>query len=495
MTDATAGLDRAEFPATVSAGGVYTTSGPQFAHPYTFTLSSTAEGVYQVAVYDRAGNDVGVLFTVPARSGSLTISVAWSGTDQGSGVASYDVQVKVDDGGWTAWLTDTTDTEAVYSGELGHTYTFRVRATDNVSNTGAWAEASTVVVQVTKYYTFGDRRVATRREGVVYYLHGDHLGSVSLVTDYVSEVVARQWYYPYGETRYTTGALPTDFTFTGQRAEAGLGLLDYRARFYAPVLGRFVSADTIVPEAGNPQDLNRYAYVRNNPLRYTDPSGYCIPGVNCPDDPSRPAWSPPSGYRPQSTEEQIALLGWVQAQINLERRETGGTVVTSLMQQSLNLELSTLMKYVSPEKAERLAWQGAMMGAPFAAAAVGSLAGDVALSLSDYIFEFQYEVVPGAKTFVDWPKFGLSGPTYPNFPEAFESAMNKTPHIHFNLTGIRDVNEALELGRTLGWGPGNMTNTELYLIVNNPDWFSKTTFYMDKAPLSPGEVSKLFGGP
>ncbi|MBC7252214.1 MAG: RHS repeat-associated core domain-containing protein, partial [Anaerolineae bacterium] len=62
--------------------------------------------------------------------------------------------------------------------------------------------------------------------------------------------------------------------FTGQRLEAGLGLLDYRARFYDPVLGRFVSADTIVPEPGNPQDLNRYAYVRHNPLRYTDPSGY-----------------------------------------------------------------------------------------------------------------------------------------------------------------------------------------------------------------------------
>ena len=63
-SDATAGLDRAEYPATVSAGGVYTTSGPQFAHTYTFTLSSTAEGAYQVAVYDRAGNGAEVPFTV-----------------------------------------------------------------------------------------------------------------------------------------------------------------------------------------------------------------------------------------------------------------------------------------------------------------------------------------------------------------------------------------------------------------------------------------------
>ncbi|MBC7251753.1 MAG: RHS repeat-associated core domain-containing protein, partial [Anaerolineae bacterium] len=109
---------------------------------------------------------------------------------------------------------------------------------------------------------------------MVCYLHADHLGSTSLVTDHASRITARQRYYPYGEVRWREGTLPTDFTFTGQRVEAGLGLLDYRARFYNPVLGRFVSADTVVPNPGNPQDLNRYAYVRNNPLRYTDPSGY-----------------------------------------------------------------------------------------------------------------------------------------------------------------------------------------------------------------------------
>jgi hypothetical protein len=50
----------------------------------------------------------------------------------------------------------------------------------------------------------------------------------------------------------------------------------YRARYYDPAIGRFISADTIVPNPENPQDLNRYAYVRNNPLKYTDPSGHCV---------------------------------------------------------------------------------------------------------------------------------------------------------------------------------------------------------------------------
>ncbi|RMH37085.1 MAG: RHS repeat-associated core domain-containing protein [Gammaproteobacteria bacterium] len=67
--------------------------------------------------------------------------------------------------------------------------------------------------------------------------------------------------------------------FTGQRHESGLpggeGLYDYGARWYDAQVGRFVSADTIVPSPGNPQMLNRYAYVLDSPLRYNDPSGHC----------------------------------------------------------------------------------------------------------------------------------------------------------------------------------------------------------------------------
>jgi RHS repeat-associated protein len=66
----------------------------------------------------------------------------------------------------------------------------------------------------------------------------------------------------------------TDRQYTGQRWEAGIGLYDYNARYYDPALGRFVQADTVVPSPENPQDFNRYSYVRGNPLRYTDPSGH-----------------------------------------------------------------------------------------------------------------------------------------------------------------------------------------------------------------------------
>ncbi len=51
--------------------------------------------------------------------------------------------------------------------------------------------------------------------------------------------------------------------------------MHYNARYYDPAVGRFISADTIVPNPMDPQQLNRYSYVRNNPVLYRDPSGHC----------------------------------------------------------------------------------------------------------------------------------------------------------------------------------------------------------------------------
>jgi RHS repeat-associated protein len=129
----------------------------------------------------------------------------------------------------------------------------------------------------------GSQRVAMRQgpegqAGTVTYLHGDHLGSTSLTTDANGQKVARVLYCPYGEERYVEGTLSTDYGYTGQRSEAGFGLMDYNARYYDPYLNRFISPDSIVPDPANPQSLNRFSYVYSNPLKHTDPSGHnpCI---------------------------------------------------------------------------------------------------------------------------------------------------------------------------------------------------------------------------
>ena len=118
--------------------------------------------------------------------------------------------------------------------------------------------------------------------GAVHYLHTDHLGSTSLTTDAAGDVVARRRYHPYGEERYVAGDVQTDFGYTGQRDVVGTGLMYYHARYYHPGLGRFVSADTIVPAPEKPRDLNRYAYAANNPLGFIDPNGHQVrPPGNC----------------------------------------------------------------------------------------------------------------------------------------------------------------------------------------------------------------------
>ncbi len=117
-------------------------------------------------------------------------------------------------------------------------------------------------------------REYTAAASSVYFLFGDHLGSTSVATDILGSFRSRYLYKAWGELRYTTGEYSVRYKFTGQREEATLGLYDYRARFYDPLLGRFIQPDSIVPGAGNPLAWDRYAYTLNNPVRYTDPSGH-----------------------------------------------------------------------------------------------------------------------------------------------------------------------------------------------------------------------------
>ncbi len=125
----------------------------------------------------------------------------------------------------------------------------------------------------TTYYYLGDKLVAKRTGTTLNYIHQDHLGGTVLVTSDNGTLVGSTSYDPMGGTRTSTGDLGTDKLFTGQRLDQ-TGLYDYKARYYDPEIGRFISADTVVPNPSNPQALNRYSYVVNNPLRYNDPTGH-----------------------------------------------------------------------------------------------------------------------------------------------------------------------------------------------------------------------------
>ncbi|MCL4824407.1 MAG: RHS repeat-associated core domain-containing protein, partial [Anaerolineales bacterium] len=125
---------------------------------------------------------------------------------------------------------------------------------------------------VTKYYFAGSTRVAVRKDGTLSYLLGDHLGSSSVTTNASGAKIASLMYKAWGETRHSTGTMPTDYRYTGQREESAIGLHYYGARWYDSSLSRFVQADSIVPRGS--QGLDRYAYANNNSLAYVDRSGH-----------------------------------------------------------------------------------------------------------------------------------------------------------------------------------------------------------------------------
>jgi len=269
----------------------------------------------------------------------------------------YDANGNVTGGGGRTYVWDTNNQPTSITGPDSVTETYgydadggrvsRARAgVTSVYLAGVWeqdiqsgASTKTRAFMVLQGCAIAQReRIASPASDTTIYLHGDHLGSVSVATDNDRRVLSRQDYTPWGEVR-AGGVAQTTLDFTGQRRD-GTGLLYYGARYYDPQLGRFLSSDSIVPgrasgkggmaatlgqdggaalrpltvdfhEPGfaatlaredaftqakgfrfqlsgqdrqqakvdtgpsNPQALDRYSYVLNNPLRYTDPGGHC----------------------------------------------------------------------------------------------------------------------------------------------------------------------------------------------------------------------------
>jgi RHS repeat-associated protein len=235
-----------------------------------FAVVSTTAGLQ--AVYDANGN--------------MTLRVEMSGTQstlalRASAGVTYTQQWDVENR--LSVVTNTVSGEVtrfVYNADGARVLQFLPDGSRTVY-AGALEISITGTQRITKtYYSVGAQMVALRvissTGNVLYYLHGDHLGSVSLVTSAAGVVVAQQLYTPFGVPRWISGTLPTDVGFTAQRADA-TGLMFYNARYYSASLGRYISSDTIIPNPANPQLFNRYSYAGNNPVLYNDPDGHCGP--------------------------------------------------------------------------------------------------------------------------------------------------------------------------------------------------------------------------
>ncbi|MDP3698184.1 MAG: FG-GAP-like repeat-containing protein [Nanoarchaeota archaeon] len=133
------------------------------------------------------------------------------------------------------------------------------------------------IVNLTGSYEFtyiydGDTQVARKNpDGSIQYDHTDHLGSVGVLTNSTGGILENTLYAPYGE-ELSGGNM--DFKgYTGQFDDEATGQMYYGARYYKPGIGIFISPDSLIQNAFDPQFLNHYSYVRNNPYAYIDPNG------------------------------------------------------------------------------------------------------------------------------------------------------------------------------------------------------------------------------
>lgn len=137
-----------------------------------------------------------------------------------------------------------------------------------------------------EYVFFNGKRVARHSAGTDYYYFSDDLGSAEAIANYLGSVQKQSDYSPYGgEVSITGAAFANNYKFTGKERDSESGLDMFGARYYGSSFGRFITPDwaakpTSVPYAsfGNPQSLNLYSYVNNNPTTTRDPDGH-VTGV------------------------------------------------------------------------------------------------------------------------------------------------------------------------------------------------------------------------
>ena len=153
----------------------------------------------------------------------------------------------------------------------------RVKKQDNINNETTFYINENFIEKVNStgtyneiYYYHDDTLIARKESSKVYFYHPDHLGSTTLITNSTGGKEEETNYKPYGEPLYNDDS--SRFLYTGKELD-DIGLYYDGARYYNPGFTRFIQPDSLIPDIYNPQSLNRYSYVLNNPYKYVDPTG------------------------------------------------------------------------------------------------------------------------------------------------------------------------------------------------------------------------------
>jgi RHS repeat-associated protein len=255
--------------ATSPAGTVTTTAlsypSAGTAHPHAATTSTTTVGTGAPSAtgygYDADGNLTSV------SSGSGNQALTWSDGGQLTQIAV------TPPGGATAGTTFIYDADG---NQLLRTDPGTV--TVYLSDEELVLDTSTGTVTGTRYYSIAGQEVAARTSTTggtsLAWVAGDSQRTVTVAIDSSTLAVTRRWYDPYGNPR---GAAPSAFPggqkgFVGGTADTATGLTDLGAREYQPTTGSFISPDPLL-DPNDPQSLNPYAYAKDGPSAFSDPTG------------------------------------------------------------------------------------------------------------------------------------------------------------------------------------------------------------------------------
>ena len=252
-----------------AAGNLLSVTDAAQVHSYEYGAGLDVDGAGPHAVtnlsswgtltYDGAGRTL----TDPDRSFSWT---------------TFDLPKTIETGsGTTTFAYDAANQRAFKSDSDGDTYYVGRRFERRVD-----ADGTTDILRV---FSPVGPVVQVERQGAtqeVTFLHAGRNGSVTLGTDATGNVAFRQYFDPFGGRTDEFGApsssgpasLPPGYT--GHLHDDDLGMINMRGRVFDPRLRRFSTPDPLVSNASATQGLNRYTYALNNPLKYTDPTGFQV---------------------------------------------------------------------------------------------------------------------------------------------------------------------------------------------------------------------------
>ncbi len=222
----------------------------------TCSTRSSATPVYSAA-YDPWGNQT--TRTTGGVIGTLSYDQSNRLTEWNAGANSQEFYVYDATGNriLKRSITGTSTTLAVYSFGLEE---------DDYSGTG-------VLTTQTHYYNLASHLIGSTTGATTTYYMTDGLDSV-LTAFGQSAIEGEQVYGPFGASSYQSGLINTAKGYTDQVHDGVSGLDYYVARYYDPVMGMFLSVDTV---QGNQQGMDPYQYVGDNPETHNDPSGHCWP--------------------------------------------------------------------------------------------------------------------------------------------------------------------------------------------------------------------------